>query len=435
MTSVYVKATVASFDEYDLINGLSKYLTLSTLNTYKFYISAEFEQIVYMEFSESDPSSISSQYINIYEYSSRYSKVELKQTNLSLTYDSSKISYSISYNVYYSTCAYVAFEIQTYNQMTYISIKATVKKKVDYEYDLSNGNSQYFPFLFSSYTYKFYIYSIYGRKVDIELYKSDSSSISEQYIIIYEYSSRNTADELIMENYELPYNYSTNSSSITYTVYNSLCSYVAFEIKPNYRISSVYVKATVDTYNYEYDLTSGSSKYFSVLYTLDTYKFYIPATSGHKVDIEFKKNDSSSTSDQNITIYEYSNRNSTTGLWKTNLYLSYDYSINTYSISYNIYDTSSNYVAFEIQPYYKMTSIYVKATVEKTISSTMVLVLILILIPSIIIISIIALLIWCNKRKKNDIIKDFQNPSNPSTQPLYPLQPVNNQMPTHSIPQ
>ena len=40
MTSVYVKATVASFDEYDLISGLSKYLNLSTLNTYKFYISA-----------------------------------------------------------------------------------------------------------------------------------------------------------------------------------------------------------------------------------------------------------------------------------------------------------------------------------------------------------------------------------------------------------
>jgi len=208
--------------------------------------------------------------------------------------------------------------------MSSVYVKATFL----YEFDLKSDSSKYFSTLSTSYIYKFYISAKYCQKVNFELTKSDSSSMSSQSLTIYEYSNRYLTTQLRKTNSYLSYSYSTSSYSTTYNVSNSSSTYLAFEIQPNNQMSSVYIKVSVKSPINEFDLTSGSTKYFSTLSTSYKYKFHIYAQT---VDIKITKSDSSSNSPHYFTIYEYSSRYSANELWKTCYSLSYNYSTNSYS--------------------------------------------------------------------------------------------------------
>lgn len=296
----------------------------------------------------------------------------------------------------------------------------------DYEYDLMSGKSKFVDTLDKKKSYKFYISAIYNHKVYIKFTKSDSSSTSYESIKIYEYGDRNGTRLIGWTSYNyLSYSSSTNSYSYTYLVFYEGCKYLAFEIHPLYSMYSAYVEAT---FIYEYDLTIGSSIHFNVLSTSYIYRFFISAQYNQKINIEFQKNDSLSTSSQSITIYELSKKSiSAREIYEINN-LNYSSAKNSYSISYNIISFFCKYLAFEIFPYYEMSNTYVKVTnISKAPNnddddlasdSSDIFWAAVILIP-IINVVIISLLVWYCTRKKNEKVISFENTS---TQPLYPLQ-------------
>ena len=377
--------------EYDLKSGSSKFLgTLEKSKTYKFYISSLYRQNVYIVFRKSDSSSTSGQTINIYEYPDRNSTSPAGWTSWNeLSYSSSTNSYSFLYMAQYSTCKYLAFEIKPLYSMYSTYVEATFI----YKYDLTSGSPKYFDALTTSYIYIFYVPAKYPQIANIEFKKSDSLSTTSQSITISELSSR-TSSNIKWESSNLNYDSSKNSYSISYKIDYPNCKYLAFEIYPDKRMDSTYVKATVNSPVYDYDLTSGSLEHYSSLSDTIIYKFYITAKSGQKVDYKLTSF-SSNLNSSSIYIYEYSSRDSTSELSKTSINLIYSPSTYSYSYSYTVSNSSCSYVAFEIKPD-KDLSISIKATVETTISWAAVVIILIIIVV------IISLLVWYCTRKTND---------------------------------
>ena len=102
MNSINVIANVTSL-VYKLINEIPIYLDiLSSSYIYLFYISARKYELIDIEFSKIDTLFTNSQPITIYEYQweTFYSfPGHLIKQNLTLSYNSIKNSYSLSYNV------------------------------------------------------------------------------------------------------------------------------------------------------------------------------------------------------------------------------------------------------------------------------------------------------------------------------------------------
>ena len=145
-------------------------------------------------------------------------------------------------------------------------ISTYVKAIYVYEYDLTIGSSSYFEVLSTSYFHIFYVSAKYPQIINIEFSKGDSLSTSSQSITISELSNRASSSTIRWDRFNLTYNSSTNSYSISYIIFYSSCKYLSFEILPYYQISRVYVKVTNIPRVYDYDLGSHSKKYFSKLY-------------------------------------------------------------------------------------------------------------------------------------------------------------------------
>ena len=259
-------------------------------------------------------------------------------------------------------------------------LNATVISKIN-TYDISSGSSKFFSKLSKSYIYKFYIPSEAHKTINISFNKSDLLSTSEQFITVYEYSSRISTIELKKTKAALNYSFSKKSYTLSYNSSNPSCKYISFEIQPYYEMENVDVVAYVITPIYVYDLMSGYEKYLTILYNKIIYKFYITE--------------------------------------------------NLYTKSYKVSSSNTKYLAFEIILFGEMSTFSIRATVEyiptkiededenenKISFST-------ILIPVIIGVCIIALIACCyiskSKRKENQI-----SVQNLSVQPLYPVNNYN----------
>lgn len=430
MELVSILVTVkSSYDfEYDLKSGSSEYLpTLFTSNTYKFYISAEYGKEVYIEFDFDEKYSYYAynhsitHSITIYEYSSRNSKTELRQTSQYLSFDS-HYKLQTSYQVYDSSSTFVAFKIKPDFQMTVVYVNVEVKRHTDGEYDLISGILQTLGELYNSRVYIFYIDAGYKETVDIEFFTSDSYSKFSNDITVYEYKS--SSEELGQKRLSLFYIPSKKSYIQSYTVNDYYCSYVAFEISPQYDMKSVNVVATVKSPgNYEFNLTIGNKEYFENLSNGNNYKFYISAKYEQILDIIFLKNDPYFIESQKINIYEYSYRNSEIDLdeTETTLYLSYKSSENSYKQTYIVKGSVTNCIAFEIKPYFEMKNVFLTVNVrppkhsDNDSTNT-----IIIAISIIAIICIIGILIYFyfTKYKKNN--NNLQNLSKEKIEPVCP---------------
>ena len=223
----------------------------------------------------------------------------------------------------------------------------------------------------------------------------------------------------------MSYNSTTNAYLFSYSISDTSSTFLAFEISPYYyEMESIYIKATVISPTYEYDLYIGSSQYFETLYTTCIYKFYINAQYGQSIVIELTKSDSMSTSEQILIIYEYSSKSSTIELTKTNYPFAYDSTKKAYFCSYYVSRDSTSYVAFEINPSYDMTSVNVKVTLEEEYSKFLdkvlhskLLIPIIVGICIFIIFIIICCCCYCRKKHKENEI----DVKNSSVQPLLPL--------------
>ena len=395
--------------EYNITSGSSLFVgTLDKSKSYKFYISALYNHNLYIEFRKRDSSSTTHQSISIYEYSKRNSTLPIGWTSYNyLSYSNSENYYSYLYLVSYPTCKYLAFEIKPLYSMVSTYVEATYV----YEYDLTIGSSLRFEVLSKSYFHIFYVPVKYPQTINIEFSKKDSLSTSSQSITISEKSNK-ASSTITFHSYNLTYNPSSNSYSISYKIDYPSCKYLAFEILPYYKMSGVYVKVINIPLVYDYDFKSNSKQYFSKLSESYIYKFYIPAKYNQKVEIKLKSLSSSLNFDT-IYINEYENRDSTSELNKTSIDPSYYSSKNSYS--YTVIDSSCNYVALEIKPSSELSEVTIELAVESVISWVVVIIIL------IIIISIISLLVWyfITKNKKKEISNE--NPS-PSAQSLYPLQ-------------
>lgn len=239
MLSTYIEAIYVY--EYDLTIGSSLHLEeLSYSYFHIFYVSVNYPQTINFEIRKSDSLSSSSQYITISEQSNRASSSKIRVDSYKLNYISSTNTYSFSYEIYYSSCKYLALEILPDYKMSNVYVKATNNPKV-YNYDLTSNSKEHLSNLYQSYIYKFYIPAKNDDKVEFEL-TGLLTSLKFDTIYIYEYSNRDSTSELSKTNID-----TSSIYSISYTVTDSSCNYVALEIKPSYDLSGVIVKATVES--------------------------------------------------------------------------------------------------------------------------------------------------------------------------------------------
>ena len=126
---IITSITTYVYYEYDLTSEESKFIsTMYTSGIYKFYISVEYAQIVDIEFIKSDSSYTSYQYINFFEYSTRTSTTELTKDSNTLSYNSTKNTYSKSYTINKSSTTYLAFQI--------------IPSKLPNDFSLCKGNNK-----------------------------------------------------------------------------------------------------------------------------------------------------------------------------------------------------------------------------------------------------------------------------------------------------
>ena len=123
--------------------------------------------------------------------------------------------------------------------MTSVYVKITLKN--NHIYDLTIGSSIYISLLSTQYIYRFYVCAKYNQTIIIEFKKKDLYSISEEYISIYEYSSRYSTTELRKTYHPLIYDSSKNTYIDHYYVSDTNCTFVAYEINPSTSMISVNV--------------------------------------------------------------------------------------------------------------------------------------------------------------------------------------------------
>lgn len=437
MESVNLTAIVNNADgyKYYLYNATQLYLkVLLKKRVYKFQISAKYNQIVEFELNKSDSSNIDYQSIYAYEYSN-YAETKLSEKYVRFKkYNLNSNSYKLSYLINNPSTSYIVLEIRdSYYYLLYFYLKATVKK-YDLEIDLVNGFQKSIE-IFQKFTYKFYVPAKYHQKVQIKFTKCLHNLYSRQYINVYEYSSRTYGRQLRNISLNL-YSSSNNNgdyyySSSIYTIYYPQTTYVAFEITPNSEWESVYASPIITTWaSYEFDLTSSKSVKLGYLSSSEVARFYLSATYNQTIYIKFTQENSGNSYSQTpkINIYEFQNRTSLEELKYTELYLSYNSKKNSFTQSYTVYDNSTTYVAFELNPGFYMNEVTVKASIgnfddendEETKNN------LAIILPVLFVICVVAIAIFIykkNHRKNDNQLQNLTYQTN--TQPLYPITQYN----------
>ena len=234
--------------EIPLINGYSQFVEiLSPRFTYKFYVSVKYPQKVNIHFNY-HLGFIPVESINIYEYSNKSFVSELKKTSHILdSHGNNGLCYFYlvePYTISNPSTTYIVFEIIP--KFNWNSVYVYTTLAVNYEFELIKGKSKNLEFLSANEIYRFYIAAKCNKTINFEIICEDSNNSSLQYINIYEFSNRKSLIELRYSELDLSYNSTNKTYSQSYKVYDSSTIYVAFELKPNYNMHQVYVKAIID---------------------------------------------------------------------------------------------------------------------------------------------------------------------------------------------
>ena len=261
LISVYLKPTVKKHDfEIDLINGFSKSIEIFQKFTYKFYIPAKYHQRVEIKFDGSLHYLYSSQYINVYEYNSRTYARQLRNTSLNLycsrkNYNGDYYYSSPLYTIYYPYTTFVAFEITPNSEWGSVYASPIITSWATYVYDLTSRKSANLEFLSSEEIARFYISATYNQTINIKFTQENSgNSYSQtQKINIYEFPNKTSLEELRYVEFYLYYNSKKKCFTHSYTVYDTSTTFVAFELKPDFSMNEVIVKATIGSFDDETD--------------------------------------------------------------------------------------------------------------------------------------------------------------------------------------
>ena len=217
-----------------------------------------------------------------------------------------------------------------------------------YEIELTNGYYKYFSTINPKNSYQFNIAAEYGQNVDIEVrrnYSIISSEFDNCYAVINEYTGKGSK-KIRTTNYCM--NHKDYGYKISYDINfysSSSCFYLSFQLEPENILKQVYVRAIVTTNvddKHIYNLTNATSLFVGSMYNY-FYKFYIPAKYDQTVNFKLTRRQKSSSSNTNITCYEYHNRQAIIELRKERTPLSYYYEPHYYKKSFRSKSSNSIY--------------------------------------------------------------------------------------------
>ena len=334
---------------------------LSIINTYKFICEAKvgysidfFIAIGFLQLSF---------YMNIYEFADDNLQILLSNITAKFqgTYAGSTIQNCL-YKVSNSSTNFVVFEYKPYKNTKNSYIDVDVYLPADFEYDLTNGITQFYKSLNKSKSYKFYFHSKYLEKIEIEIKPNDKfKQDRKQKLTAIQYSERNDPRERSKQIIALDYNYFLSSYLTVYTMERD-GDYVAFILIPSYDMNEVNITATLaGKINF---LNNGEPIYFKPLFKRSIYKFDISVKYTDYIVLELTEpNDNLGEIRGQIIFYE--NNYGTDSRPHDYYFKGFDYDNN--SKSYKIYHTiqldPTEHLFIEFIPYDYHASVNIKANI------------------------------------------------------------------------
>ena len=372
MKNVYVKTLVKNDVnyEYNLTNGINKYIgEIIEKKYYRFNIDVKYNQILEIEIFINDDDYLNYAHkFNIYEYDSWLNPFYSENNYYyfdRFTYEKEKTKITYSYSIITKNCSYVGIEIiQNYKARDF-NIKIIVRNPEKYEYDIKNDNPIYLENLYRKNIYKFYIKANYAQVAYIKITKKNKFYLNNNrvYLTAYEYSEKDSSEELSKETYPFYFRISEDIFMESYNISNSKkTSYLAFDIETTKNLEKVDILINIRTpMNYTYDLTNGKTIYLGDLFAYNKYKFYLPFEYGnifHFKVFNFIENGL-------LKIYEYSNRTDLKELRYYGLTIrsnsDYDYAYYNYEVKNSLY---VKYIGFELIPFYDSKSANLTASLK-----------------------------------------------------------------------
>ena len=218
--------------------------------------------------------------------------------------------------------------------------------------ELTNGVYKFYPYLYPSNDYQFYVAAEYGQTVEIEVRRNNSIIQSNYDGCAITYSEHLSDGSTKKDNLKYGLNKKDNVFTISRRIGYSLCDSLIFQLNPDNIFQIVYIRAIVTTLineNNIYNLTNATSLSVGYMNSDTFYKFYIPAQYDQivsfKLTIGLSRDERS-----NMTFYEYITRKATFELRKEKkLFYYYSY-MHYYESSFRVQDSQTQYVAFELKP-------------------------------------------------------------------------------------
>ena len=303
-----------------------------------------------------------------------------------------------------------------------------IKYEITYiDNSLNNGKSKNINDLIRNIPYFFYINATQYQQIIINLNLNNSENIPFEYIEIYEISEKYYFKSFIKNfNKSISFANDTNilSSFFSYMIDSFYTNYIILKIIPNFYIRYLNIKVEVGGGYYVLDKNSDKNIYN--LFPKYSYYFFVIASKGEKLSIKFILNSNETEKPFNtLHVYEYSNKNSP-NTYLQNTKENFDMEIKDNKlmviISYKAKNKDTNFLAFEIIPNYKISSINFFVELEpkkdESIRVSLVKILTIILIIIIIftlIIFVIYLKIKCKKHSSSSIEEIYKDKNNDNT--------------------
>ena len=330
---------------------------LSYKNDLNFLIAGKHKQIIIIEVTGANPTSLAKDRLDIILTENSASS---RLDNTAYLLSSNTNIFTVQHLILYSSTTYISFEIQPYNGLKSARVKATVTSNANFEYDIDSNTKEEILYFLPTNTYKFYIPTEYGKEVLMKLTGGIDSSSSVPSLEVYEYSDRNSIKELIKKEKKLYYQSYDNSYQASYFINDINCTYVAFKLYPKYETSNILVTTiTRDRYNYDiWFYPNYPEEYLGDLYSDNIYQFNINAENTGIVDIQLISDDlNTNLYSYTFDIYEHADSYDIYGMTEKNIKPMNYSSVNSLLGMYNITSSKCKYIRVIFRSPHNMTSV------------------------------------------------------------------------------
>ena len=354
--------------EYDLDDGIEKTITNVKKNLeYSFYIKASKPNVARFTLSFPISPYFLLIHIDYFQYTERNSispnKVSWKL--LSRKEINNKALIYFSYNISSSLTNYVEFKVRIDDNFNYMNARIDLLYN---EYDLDYNKPLNIYNLASNNGYYIYFELFENTIANISLTINNMNKEPFSGINIHELETKKDSPSIDTTYQSISFipNYSQLKASFSYSVkYPNITKYIALKIKPSLNIQQINIiyenPITI------FDLSNDIWKEVNNLKNKEKYLFFIEATQGAKASISFIVNNTDNNPFDYINIYEYEKKNNSYSsfLRKNTKYIN-KITDNDFMnpISYTIYSSKTNYLAFSIKPNYNIEHTLIKTSIS-----------------------------------------------------------------------